>query len=363
MEKMIEITKTNNQSQLANVENIKKKTLRESLKEIHQNPKLPNKNQKNNLIKVIKMEKDELQNNFYDKEIMSKTQVKENKQIPKPSIKKLKLIVNDEGNEKKVDVHPQSASNLRKIYVDLNEIDNINHKDGDTIFNQRTTYNDNSIRTCQYTIITFLPLALFNQFKSAFNWFFLIYNIIATIPALSDLDPLAEATPFIVVLILNLIKEAIEDFRKYNNDKKANESKVLIFKDKRFKRELCQNIRVGNILKIYKEDLIPADVLIIKSSLKTGLAYMQTSNLDGENTLKPREALNLTQLKINNKVQNIKETFDHKDDHFYIEVLQPNKNIYDIEGTTFFDKNKNHINIKNVLLRGARLKNVVPSIS
>ena len=358
MEKMIEITKTNNQSQLANVENIKKKTLRESLKENHQNPKLPNKNQKNNLIKVIKMEKDELQNNFYDKEIMSKTQVKENKQIPKPSIKKLKLIVNDEGNEKKVDVHPQSTSNLRKIYVDLNEIDNINHKDGDTIFNQRTTYNDNSIRTCQYTIITFLPLALFNQFKSAFNWFFLIYNIIATIPALSDLDPLAEATPFIVVLILNLIKEAIEDFRKYNNDKKANESKVLIFKDKRFKRELCQNIRVGNILKIYKEDLIPADVLIIKSSLKTGLAYMQTSNLDGENTLKPREALNLTQLKINNKVQNIKETFDHKDDHFYIEVLQPNKNIYDIEGTTFFDKNKNHINIKNVLLRGARLKNV-----
>ena len=57
MEKMIEITKTNNQSQLANIENIKKKTLRESLKEIHQNPKLPNKNQKNNLIKVIKMGK------------------------------------------------------------------------------------------------------------------------------------------------------------------------------------------------------------------------------------------------------------------------------------------------------------------
>ena len=219
-------------------------------------------------------------------------------------------------------------------------------------------YNDNSIRTCQYTIITFFPLALLNQFKSAFNWFFLIYSIIAVIPQLSDLDPLPEVTPFIVVLILNLIKEAIEDYRKYNNDKKANESSVLIFKDKRFVREKCQNIRVGNLIKIYKEDLIPADVLIVKSSLKNGLAYMQTSNLDGENTLKPREALNLTQKSINNKLNKLQKTFDYKNDHFFIEVIHPNKNLYDIEGTAFYNQIKNQINIKNVLLRGARLKNV-----
>ena len=99
-------------------------------------------------------------------------------------------------------------------------------------------------------------------------------------------------------------------------------------------------------------------MLIIKSSLKSGLAYMQTSNLDGENTLKPREALNITQTRINNKLQNLKKTFDYTNDHFLIEVIDPNKNIYDIEGTVIFDHNKNHINIKNVLLRGSRLKNV-----
>ena len=63
------------------------------------------------------------------------------------------------------------------------------------------------------------------------------YNIIACIPQLSDLDPLAEVSPFIIVLVFNLIKEAIEDYRKYKNDKKANETSVLIFKDKRFTRE------------------------------------------------------------------------------------------------------------------------------
>ena len=45
------------------------------------------------------------------------------------------------------------------------------------------------------------------------------------IPQISDLDPAAEVTPFVVVLILNLIKEAIEDYRKYVNDKKANGTK------------------------------------------------------------------------------------------------------------------------------------------
>ena len=347
---MMKVTNQDNLPQMQNIYNIKKKSLKDSLKETHQN--------KNNLINMLKMEIDEIGNNFKKEERFSKTQVKENKVIPRPSIKKLKLIENDGRIDKTLEDLPVLVSNLRKIYVDLNRIDNNNSETDSIILNQRIEYNDNSIRTCQYTIITFLPLALFNQFKSAFNWFFLIYNIIATIPALSDLDPLAEVTPFIVVLILNLIKEAIEDYRKHNNDKKANESNVLIFKDKRFKRDLWQNIRVGNIIKIYKEDLIPADVLIIKSSLKTGLAYMQTSNLDGENTLKPREALHLTQIKMNNKVQNLKNIFDYKNDYFFIEVIQPNKNIYDIEGTAFFDKNKNHISIKNVLLRGARLKNV-----
>ena len=58
---------------------------------------------------------------------------------------------------------------------------------------------------------------------------------------------------------------------------------------------------------------------------------MQTSNLDGEYTFKPREALNITQNKINNKLQNLKNTFDTSNEHFFIDVINPNKNIYNIE--------------------------------
>ena len=355
---MKKITKPVGKLDLKDIEVNNKRSLKDDLIVSHKSTcrplTIPKTNNKNDTQHT--KENEVLKKSIYnhDEENNHSIQIKDEKLKIKTDIKKIKIVKNENKNDNAI-----TPSNLRRIYVDLNEINSIINDDPNDILSyQKTIYNDNSIRTCQYTIITFFPLALINQFKSAFNWFFLIYNIIAVIPALSDLDPAAEVTPFIVVLILNLIKEAIEDYRKYNNDKKANNSRVLIFKDKRFIREKCKNIRVGNIIKIYKEDLIPADVLIIKSSLKNGLAYMQTSNLDGENTLKPREALNLTQNKINNKLKNIKNTFDYTNDHFFVEVIHPNKNIYDIEGTAFYDHNKNHINIKNVLLRGSRLKNV-----
>ena len=354
---MKKITKPIGQLDLKDIEVNNRRSLKDDLKESHKSTCRPLTNQKtNNKNSTLHSRENEaLKKSIYNKDEDKNHSIllNDEKLKIKTDIKKIKIVNNENKND-----NANTPSNLRRIYVDLNEINSIKDDPSDILSHQKTIYNDNSIRTCQYTILTFFPLALINQFKSAFNWFFLIYNIIAVIPALSDLDPAAEVTPFIVVLILNLIKEAIEDYRKYNNDKKANNTRVLIFKDKRFVREKCQNIRVGNIIKIYKEDLIPADVLIVKSSLKNGLAYMQTSNLDGENTLKPREALSLTQNKINNKLKNLKNTFDYANDHFFVEVIHPNKNIYDIEGTAFYDHSKNHINIKNVLLRGARLKNV-----
>ena len=349
-------------SEIHRQETIKGKTLMNTLKESRKKVNKSSNFQNNNIkFEDNKEEKNLFNNKIYNEENKGETseKFKEEEKTFNKKIKKIKIVDKENKNNNNNKESSQTNSfNLRKIYVDLNEEDLINEDNHNIIANQKMIYNNNSIRTCQYTLLTFLPLALINQFKTAFNWFFLIYNIIAVIPELSDLEPAAEVTPFIVVLILNLIKEAIEDYRKYNNDKKANNANVLIFKDKRFKKEKCQNIRVGNILKIYKEDLIPADVLVIKSSLKSGLAYMQTSNLDGENTLKPREALYITQKETIKQYQKVKNLFDYNNEHFYIEVIPPNKNIYNIEGTVFYEQNKHHINIKNILLRGSRLKNV-----
>ena len=248
-------------------------------------------------------------------------------------------------NEKKEEIQKQ-----RKIYVDLQDA---------TEVKQTEEFCDNSIRTTQYTILSFLPLAIIHQYKNPFNIFFLVSMIIDCIPQISSVDPVTTCMPVLIVLIINLIREAVEDYRKYTNDKGLNEALVSVYKLPKFLKQKTEQIKVGHIVKVKKNELIPADLLIIKTSLKNGFCYMQTSNLDGETALKPREALNLTQQKLKyNSPKTFKNLLNHNNDNFYIEVNAPNKDIYDVKGTIFFKQQKYNIKPSNVLLRGSRLKSV-----
>jgi len=47
-------------------------------------------------------------------------------------------------------------------------------------------------------------------------------------------------------------------------------------------------IKVGDIVKVNNLDQIPCDLLFIKSSMDSGLAFVDTKNLDGETNLKEK---------------------------------------------------------------------------
>ena len=49
--------------------------------------------------------------------------------------------------------------------------------------------------------------------KNSFLFVILIYNIIDIIPELSDLEPIADITPFMIILILNLLKKQFKIIR------------------------------------------------------------------------------------------------------------------------------------------------------
>ena len=238
----------------------------------------------------------------------------------------------------------------RKLYIDLQ---------GGTEIKQPQIFCDNSVRTTQYTLYSFLPLAIMNQYKTPFNWFFLIQAIIDCIPSISSVDPVTTIMPVVIVLIISLIREAVEDYRKYSNDKVANEQLISVYKLPKFLKKQCHLINVGNVIRVRKEEMIPADLLVLKTSLQNGFCYMQTSNLDGETTLKPREAIYLTQQKLKyESPKTFKNILNPINDNCYIEVDNPSKDIYEIEGTIFFKGKKTYFDSKNVLLRGSRLKNV-----
>lgn len=47
---------------------------------------------------------------------------------------------------------------------------------------------------------------------------------------------------------------------------------------------------MGELLKINKDEEFPADMVLLKSSKDSGIAYVDTMNLDGETNLKERAA-------------------------------------------------------------------------
>ena len=205
--------------------------------------------------------------------------------------------------------------------------------------------------------------------KSFLNIFFLLNTILSSIKIFSTKSTWSALSPFLIVVAIGLVLDGIEEIKRYRNDVKTNNTKVKVYKNKKLRNIEWSKVKIGNLVKVKKEENIPADMLVIYSSNKEENFYLQTSKIDGETSLKERDALDYTQklfLKKNFKknYENLKKLFQNFDEqgnpNCILEVEQPNKNIYEINGSIIFNgqqENKKYFNIKNVAIRGAKLKN------
>lgn len=102
-----------------------------------------------------------------------------------------------------------------------------------------------------------------------------------------------------------------------------------------------------------KNEVIPADLLVVLSSADNGFCYLQTTNLDGESSLKPRESMIIFQ----DLVKDEKDLVKIKGSHLVVDP--PDNNIYKVEGCLHLKNyEKSYFDINNILLRGGTLKNV-----
>uniref|UniRef100_A0A914W4H3 Phospholipid-transporting ATPase n=1 Tax=Plectus sambesii TaxID=2011161 RepID=A0A914W4H3_9BILA len=205
--------------------------------------------------------------------------------------------------------------------------------------------------TCKYNAVTFLPRFLMEQFRRYNNIFFLIIALLQQIPDVSPTGRYTTAVPFIIILSISALKEIFEDLKRRKSDMKVNNFRVQVFRGTTWMDYSWKDVCVGDVVRVDNDHLFPADLVLLSSSEPQAMAYIETSNLDGETNLKIRQGLTATShLLDHEKLANFNAE---------IECDTPNRHVHEFTGTL---KLPDHgqaypLGSNQMLLRGARLKN------
>eukprot|EP00163_Fabomonas_tropica_P014187 TRINITY_DN2587_c0_g3_i2.p1 TRINITY_DN2587_c0_g3~~TRINITY_DN2587_c0_g3_i2.p1 ORF type:complete len:178 (+),score=21.59 TRINITY_DN2587_c0_g3_i2:430-963(+) len=79
--------------------------------------------------------------------------------------------------------------------------------------NAENKYTGNGITTSKYTVLTFLPKNLFEQFRRVANLYFLVIAVLQLLPLdLSPISPITSILPLMFVLSVTAGKEIYEDY-------------------------------------------------------------------------------------------------------------------------------------------------------
>ncbi|KAJ7276325.1 phospholipid-translocating ATPase [Mycena haematopus] len=284
----------------------------------------------------------------------------------------------------------------RTVYVNENlPADYLDHKGH---VKPAHTYPSNQVITSKYTIITFLPRNLLEQFRRIANIFFLILAILQFFPKFATVSPIVAILPLLIVIAFSAIKDIYEDFLRHQSDKRTNNSKTLVlgseWKNPNGMEEKSQNIfrslvprrrtpppvvtappkdveadpntahgtvdweitawedvRIGDFVKIRDNDSIPADILICATSEEENVAFIETKNLDGETNLKSRHAVaGLSHLNTAADCSNALNAFSIKAD-------RPDTNMYKVNAAVVMGDETFPVDLSMTLLRGTVLRN------
>nr|XP_026251163.1 probable phospholipid-transporting ATPase VB [Urocitellus parryii] len=151
-------------------------------------------------------------------------------------------------------------------------------------------YSGNRICTTKYSLLTFLPRNLCEQFHRGANLYFLFLVILNWVPSLEVFHREITMLPLAIVLLIIMVKDGMEDLKRHRFDREINHSSVRIYegKQQRYVQRCWKDVRVGDFIQMQCNEIIPADTLLLFSSDPSGICHLETANLDGETNLKQR---------------------------------------------------------------------------
>ncbi|XP_069474756.1 phospholipid-transporting ATPase IF isoform X1 [Ambystoma mexicanum] len=213
-------------------------------------------------------------------------------------------------------------------------------------------FADNRIISSKYTVWNFVPKNLFEQFRRIANFYFLIIFLVQLMID-TPTSPVTSGLPLFFVITVTAIKQGYEDWLRHKADNEVNGAPVYVVRSGGLVKTRSKNIRVGDIVRVAKDETFPADLVLLSSERVDGSCHVTTASLDGETNLKTHFAVPETA--VLQSVNNL-DTLSA-----IVECHQPEADLYRFVGRITINQHSEEVvkplGAENLLLRGARLKN------
>jgi len=214
---------------------------------------------------------------------------------------------------------------------------------GDTFFKENIQ-TDNYVKTTRYTILSFVPMTILENFQRLANIYFLVVALLCFIPW-SPVTPIVSVVPLVFVISVSMLKAFVEDLFRYQSDKKYNSVRFEVYRNGRFRKMASSSIRPGDILRIPSNIENPADILVITSSEPREICFINEVNLNGETALKQRKSIpKFSGFSVSNDIATLQGS--------HIKIPWPTNDLRSLDGTIFYQNEEHSFSMKNCALRG-----------
>ncbi|XP_053667670.1 phospholipid-transporting ATPase IF [Anopheles marshallii] len=234
------------------------------------------------------------------------------------------------------------------------ESESLSVKVGCDVQEEKQSGETNRIKSTKYTLLTFLPLNLFEQFRRIANLYFLFMTVISIVID-SPVSPMTSLVPLVFVIAVTAAKQGYESFLRYRADNMVNFSPVTVIRSGETIDIRCQDIRRGDLVLMSRDCDIPCDIVLLQSSDEYGRCYVTTANLDGETNLKTMAAPKGVPSVPPERLHTVGR----------IEYERPHTDLYSFNGRIELAEMHVHggehsvlpLAAENLLLRGSRIRN------
>ncbi|KAJ2555135.1 hypothetical protein EV175_002349, partial [Coemansia sp. RSA 1933] len=172
---------------------------------------------------------------------------------------------------------------------------------------------------------------------------------LAATASMLDEQPMEAATPRRAGPTV-AFNDVVEEVSFENGEDEQIENPLPDNMSCRWKKKRWENVQVGDLLKISRDDWIPADCIVIASTGFDGTCFVETASLDGETTLKQKQALEVT----NSEIQTPEQLVAF---NAFTYVEPASSELYNFEGYMEHKGERYPLTPNQLLLRGSVLRN------